>query len=235
VPVKKPAFKQKPSTDTKGGKVNGTILSLIGPLADLREAGLRGADLREADLREANLRMADLREADLWKAHLEGANLVLAQMQKANLFRAHLPGAKMGLAKLEMADLREADLREADLEGADLRKAHLEGANLREARLPGAKMQGCNLEGADLEGVVLGFYSHTLLSEVLYRAAGDDQECQMVAAWIGRRPDMCWPAFLDMRHPKRRWALRTLAAWVKPGDDAPQFMRRLAERIKEAR
>jgi len=164
-------------------------------------ANLEGADLGGADLRGADLRGADLRGADLQEANLEGA------------------------------DLREADLREANLEWADLRGADLRGADLREANLEGAYLEGANLKGAYLEGTTLNWRSHCLVSEVLFQAADADLDRQMVAAWLGRRTDLCWQDFLRMDHPARQWALETLAAWVKSGDDAPRYMRRLAHRI----
>ena len=127
----------------------------------------------------------------------------------------------------ERADLRGADLRGADLRGADLRGAYLGGAYLGGADLGGADLRGAYLEGADLggaylEGAKISWSSHALLSEILWRAAGDNIDRQMLAAWVGRNTRWCWSQFLAYPHPEREWALDTLASWVQDGDGAPR-------------
>ena len=129
---------------------------------------------------------------------------IKARFTGAVLFRTATPVPFLGLVKL------------AHLSGADLSRANLSGANLSRA----------NLSGADLENVTVNWTSHTLLSELLWRAA-DTQSREMVAAWIGRKTGLCWPDFARLDHPEKSWALGVLAQRVTDGDDAPALLRRL--------
>ena len=98
-----------------------------------------------------------------------------------------------------------------------------DGANLDGANLDGAYLRGANLRGANLEPgkTRLGWNSHVLISELLWRAA-DTESRGMLAAYAGRRTDWCWVQWASWEHPERDWALRELARWVCPDDDAPE-------------
>ena len=132
-----------------------------------------------------------------------------------------------------------ADLSDAKLSGAILSGAKLYGADLRGAILRGADLRGTDLSGAILSGAVLrdatiNWTSYALLSEILWQAAGDDIERQMLAAFIGRKTTWCWTEFIAFEHPQKEWALDTLAAWVKDDDNAPSILRRRAAQLKAA-
>jgi hypothetical protein len=152
-----------------------------------QEDSLRGADLCGADLVEADLRGGNLSDADLRGASLYGANLSRADLSRADLNRANLRRAALREAYLNRADLSRADMNEADLCGADLREARL------------------------------SWSSHTLLSEILWRAAGTEPR-KMLAAYVGRREDWCWGDWAKFCHPEKGWALRELARWIHAKD-----------------
>lgn len=171
-------------------------------------------NLRRADLADAILACAYLPGADLSRACLEDAYLTGADLRGAGLANAELGGAN-----LRGADLRGADLRSADLRGADLRDADLRGADLRCADLSRA-----DLTGAYLAGAVIEWRDHTLIAEILYRAAGYDSGKRMIAGLIFVNQDMCWDQFLASDHPDREWALDVLRGYVTDGDDAPRCL-----------
>ncbi|MES1241454.1 MAG: pentapeptide repeat-containing protein [Acidobacteriota bacterium] len=162
---------------------------------------------RRASLHRVNLRGADLRDVRLPKADMTDVNLRGADLRKANL----------NASDLRFADLREADLRGASLSGADLRWAILGGANLFNADLSRAR-----LKEAVLDGIVVNWTDRTLISEILWRAAGDDARLRMVAAFVGREEHGCWPELLGCGIPEERaWALSELRKWARDGDGAP--------------
>lgn len=117
----------------------------------------------------------------------------------------------------------KANLRDANLSGADLRGADLRGANLGHADL-----WGTNLRGANLRDAILDWNSHTLLSEILRRSAGDSVERRMLSGLIAVSTDWCWDRFLSLEHPERAWAIAELAQWVRPDDGAPEVIRAAA-------
>ena len=131
---------------------------------------------------------------------------------------ANLDGANLDGAYLHGANLDGANLDGANLDGANLHGAYLRGANLRGANLRGANLRGANLEPGKTR---LGWNSHVLISELLWRAA-DTESRGMLAAYAGRRTDWCWVQWASWEHPERDWALRELARWVCPDDDAPE-------------
>ena len=146
-----------------------------------------------------------------------------ADLSGADLRGAYLSGANLGGADLSGANLRGADLRGADLSGADLRGADLSGANLGGADLSGANLRGAYLSVANLSGANLGWTSHALLSEILWRAA-DTEPRQMLAAFVGRRTDWCWNDWSKWQHPEREWAIAELRKWSKPDDGHPEVL-----------
>jgi hypothetical protein len=122
-------------------------------------------------------------------------------------------------ADLRFADLRGCSLRKAKFVGADLRWAILEGANLAETNLTRAR-----LKGAVLHDITVNWTDRTLVSEILWQAAGENANRLMVAALIGRQADWCWDKFLAIASPERLWAVQELRAWIKEGDGAPDLL-----------
>lgn len=168
--------------------------------------------LRAANLRFADLHCADLRAADLCGAYLRSADL---------------RGADLRAAYLRCADLRFADLRSADLRGAYMRCADLRSANLHCANLRGVYMRCADLRGTNLTDITVSWQSHQLISEILYRAAGDDLQKQAFAGFVRIKTGWCWDwdQFLSMENNLKGWAIAELKKWVKPGDGAPEILR----------
>ena len=119
----------------------------------------------------------------------------------------------------DLAEANKAYLGVANLEGANLEGANLEGANLR-----GAYLGEANLRRANLENITVPWTSHALISEILYRAAGDNIERQKFSAWVGRKTEWCWGMWEEYDGPERKWAICTLRKWKKDGDDAPEIL-----------
>ncbi len=126
----------------------------------------------------------------------------------------------------ERADLGGADLRGADLHGADLRGVYLHGAYLH-----GADLRGADLGGVSLGDITVNWISHDLIAEILKREAGDHIGKLQAAGLILVSRDKCWDELLALKVPHKKWALRTLAKWVKEGDGAPEVLKKLS--IKE--
>jgi len=97
------------------------------------------------------------------------------------------------------------------------------GADLAGADLTGAYLIRADLAGANLTGVTINWDSHTLLSEILWRAA-ENIEQEMFAAHIGRQIGWCWEEYLNSDLPQVSWALDVLRAWVQPNDNAPECL-----------
>ena len=133
------------------------------------------------------------------------------------------------------AVLRGSDLSGSDLSWSNLRGSDLRGSNLRGSDLSGSDLSWSDLRGSDLSWSNLSWSDHTLLSEILWRNAGEDLQRQMLAAWVGRKTGWCWSQFIAHPHPKREWALDTLADWVRDGDDSPQVIRDRANALKTPR
>jgi hypothetical protein len=109
------------------------------------------------------------------------------------------------------ADLSRADLSSADLSSADLSRANLSSANLSSANLYRAKFN---------------FQSHTLIAEVLRRAAGEDVEKRKVAGLILVSPDWCWDQFTAncSGDPLFGWALEVLRGYITEDDGHPAML-----------
>jgi hypothetical protein len=56
------------------------------------------------------------------------------------------------------------------------------------------------------------------VSEILRRNAGDDVEKRMLAGLILVSRDWCWSTFQKIDHPQRRWAIDTLARYLRDDD-----------------
>lgn len=98
---------------------------------------------------------------------------------------------------------------------------------VEEAVRNGADLRGANLYGA--KQIVVNWASHSLLSEILWRAAEDVQPRQMLTAFVGRRTDWCWGKWATWKHPQKTWALKELAKWITDGDDAPDLVKKYAK------
>ena len=108
-----------------------------------------------------------------------------------------------------------------------------------------ADLSWADLSGADLSGADLSWNAHTLLSEILFRAADGSLPRQALAALIARRTDWCWQTWTSDKAPKgieqeewksvivahRDWALSELAKWVKDGDGAPGAVRAMLKAV----
>jgi hypothetical protein len=163
------------------------------------------------------------------RAVLRGANFEKANLHESNLQRAGLADAVFKGADLSEANLSYADLRFTDLSVCCLRKARLVGADLRWAVLEGANLANANLARARLKGtalnnIIVNWTDRTLVSEILWQAAGENANRRMVAALVGRQDDWCWDKFLALAYPERFWALQELKKWIKEGDDAPDLL-----------
>jgi hypothetical protein len=184
-------------------------------LAAGRGVRLLYAKLRNQDLLGASLPAADLRGADLGKAWLDEADLRGADLRSAVICGASLRGAR----------LRGADLREADLRGTDLRLA-----DLRESRLVGADLRGVSLLGAQLGGSVLDWRWSAIPLELLRRQAGSPQAQRLLTdlAFQDDARPFGWIENL-LRHPaEAEWALEVLRGHLRRGDNAPEWLRRVA-------
>jgi hypothetical protein len=172
-------------------------------------------------------RMVNLAGADLEGAKLPGADFCYANLSKTNLHKADLRGAR-----LIGADLSCADLTEAELDGAMLEHASFYESCLVNADLTNTQFYKADLFGADLIGATINWDSHELISAILYRRANTVQK-RMIAGLVLVSGDWCWENFLRIRHPDRSWALDTLAAYVKPGDNVPETLHRRAKKLKK--
>jgi hypothetical protein len=161
-------------------------------------------DLEGADLRGAELRGADLRGARLYHVDLRGAYLFEAKLCRANLSRAELGGAEMAFC---------------DLTDADLTDAHF---------------YGTRISLTEFAGATLAWQSHELLGELLRCEAGEDLERLKIAGLVLLQHPLCWRGFFRVEKPLRDWGLNALAKSVRPGDGAPESLRRIAATPAEA-
>ena len=198
-------------TDSQGGAIHTLVRSGV----SLRNADLRGFTLNHIFLRGADLRGADLSGATLEKAYLRGA---------------YLRGADLRGTEMPRANLADADLRGANLADADLAHADLRGANLL-----GAELHGANLEDARLEGAVLDWHRGTIPAEILRRAAGEPDGHPRLALDLlvhGERDDISWLSLIGRHEGAAAWAIGLLVPYVRRGDNAPPFLKRVVAVLK---
>jgi len=198
-------------TDSQGGAIHTLVRSGV----SLRNADLRGFTLNHIFLRGADLRGADLSGASLEKAYLRESSLRGADLRLANLHRANLADA----------DLRGADLADADLSNADLRGANLVGAELHSA----------NFEDAKLDGAILDWRRGTIPAEILRRSAGTPGgQPRLVLDLLvhGERDDLPWLSLIGRHETAVAWAISLLAPYVRAGDNAPRFLKRVVAALK---
>ncbi len=212
--------------------------------ARLSRVDLRGADLTEADLDGALLFGANLCGACLRGARFYVANLCGADLKGADLRSTYLRGADLRDADLRRADLRDADFRGANLRYADLRHANLHGADLRDADLRDTDLHGVDLShvmksSSLLENAPLveqetpmdrvrrlgGAAKLTIESEhaeILGEAVLNRlrqalvQPLHMTETELTDASHACW-RYTQFRegHPKRRWPLLTMVAFIE--------------------
>ncbi len=164
---------------------------------------------------------------------VEAANLAAAMeaavKAETNLTYASLVGARLIGARLDGASLVGASLVGARLDGASLDGASLVGASLVGASLVGASLDGASLDGASLVGASLSWQSHSLIGELLFRAAGQDIEKRKVSGLISLSRDWCWKDFLAMADPLRPWVFETLRPWAQH-ENTPKEIKELFEK-----
>ena len=142
-------------------------------------------------------------------------------------------GADLRNLNLESADCQNMDLRGVDLRGSKLRgcqfmRANLTGANLTGCYLRGVHFHDAILTGARLDNVTIDWFSPHLVSELLKRAATNAS--QAAFATHGVEHKLCWEQLLALDHSEADWAIRVLAPYVRPDDNAPKFLRDAANR-----
>ncbi len=146
---------------------------LMGPAANLSNAGLVNLDLSGLTLTGVNLNGSSLSGTNLSNANLDdailiGVNLNATQLSGASLTGEQSSGISGTPASLPTgwttmggfligpgADLHGADMHGLNLAGLDLSGANLNDANLVDANLTGANASGANLAGVELESAVL--------------------------------------------------------------------------------
>jgi hypothetical protein len=124
---------------------------------------------------------------------------------------------------------REPDGVQANLRNADLSGALLDRANLTGADLTGVRFDGASLVHATLDDVRMSWFDPALLSERLWRAADDDLELRMLAAFIGRTTNRCWVDQKELSPRHRRWILLRCREWQRDGDEAPRLLAHLID------
>jgi uncharacterized protein YjbI with pentapeptide repeats len=168
-------------------------------------------------------------QADLRQCRLRGIHLAKRMLAEAVMRDADLTDADLSETCLVRADLRFAGLRGANLRNADLSGALLDRANLTGADLTGARFDGASLVHATLDDVRMPWFDPALLSERLWRAADDDLELRMLAAFIGRTTNRCWVDQKELSPRHRRWILLRCREWQRDGDEAPRLLAHLID------
>ena len=174
----------------------------------------------------ADLKGVKLRGISLTKGDFRGAEMSHAELTDVNLENADLRAAKLIETDLRQAVLRTADLRQADLRGADLRYASLEGA-----QLVGADLRCGLLTGARLERAILDWRWSPIAVELLRQDGVGSIAASKVMAELAFQEDVRpfhWLRVLIRRGSQASTALRVFSRHIRPGDNAPELLRRLA-------
>jgi hypothetical protein len=185
-------------------------------LAVARGVRMLYADLKGVKVRGISLTGGDFRGAELSHAELVGVNLAKADLRASRLLETDL----------RLAYLRTADLRQADLRGADLRYANLEGAHL-----VGADLRSALLTGARLERATLDWRWSPVAVELLRQDRTRSSAASKVMAELAFKEDVrpfCWLSVLIRHGAQARAALGVFSKYIRPGDNAPELLRRLA-------
>jgi hypothetical protein len=105
----------------------------------------------------------------------------------------------------------------------------LRGANLSYADLHGANLSYANLYDAILTDCKMNWGNHWLIGQRLFYAIDDNDVRKFcLAGGISiTGGNYCWQWWLNNYpdSPEKAWALRTMASWVRDGDDAPDVLR----------
>jgi Pentapeptide repeats (8 copies) len=158
---------------------------------------------------------------------VEAETLVGIDLHGRDLRNCDFQRAQLGAANLSACDLRGCLFMHASLENADLR-----GALLTE------NFYRANLRGTLLDGCVIPWHCRDLISELLRRAAHTPERMAYatrgVSLAVGVQPadGRCWDGLYAERHPEMGWAIGVLAAYVRDGDNAPEFLKRAAEALE---
>jgi hypothetical protein len=187
----------------------------------LELAVARGVRMLYADLKGVNVRGTSLARGDF-----RGAELSHAVLAGVNLEKADLRAGKLLETDLRQAFLRTVDLRQADLRGADLRCANLEGA-----QLVGADLRGALLTGARLDRAILDWRWSPVAVELLRQDGVGSSAASKVMAELAFQEDVrpfCWLRVLIRHGAQASAALGVFSKHIRPGDNAPGLLRRLA-------
>jgi Pentapeptide repeats (8 copies) len=199
------------------------------PIA-LVEASSFARALEVAVGRQVTLRYADLRGTVAPGVLLDGADLGGVDLSNSILPGARLRAARLRSGRLAGAFLQEADLGEADLRDADLRVADLRVANLEGARLVGADLRGALVYGSKFAGAVVDWRWSGIPLEILRQElSGDDARGLVINPPTddAERP-FAWLKAILSQGARARGALRVLSRYIRPEDNAPELLRRLA-------
>lgn len=171
---------------------------------------------------------ADLSYADMRGKQLGGANFTGGNFRKANFGGAHV-----AYANFTGANLSESHFDKTNASGAIFYRSDLEGAAFWDADLTGATFHLTDLEYTIFERAKLAWGSHSLMSELLKRAAYESGasmdspgvvERLKVAGLIFMMRGYCWDDFTQMEEPLKDWALNVLAGYVVEGDNHPKHL-----------
>jgi len=187
----------------------------------LELAVARGVKMLYADLKGVKVSGISLTEGDFRGAELSHAELAGVNLEKADLRAARLLETDLRQAFLRSADLRQADLREADLRYASLEGAHLVGADLR----------GALLSGARLDRAILDWRWSPVAVELLRQDGVGSTTASKVMAELAFQEDVrpfCWLRVLIRHGAQASAALGVFSKHIRPGDNAPELLRRLA-------
>lgn len=178
--------------------------------------------------REEGGSQADLRQVRIENEQHLNLDLSDALCNDTVFYGSDLSGAKFKNTNLRFSDFENANLEKADFSGADLTFANFKNANLKDACFSGATLSKCHFENT-----TLSWYDNTLVSEILWQAAKNDFEKQMVAAFVGRKNAWCWNEYQKIPSKYRLWMLKYFRNLVKPDDNAPPFFKTRELRLKK--
>ena len=104
-------------------------------------------------------------------------------------------------------------------------------ASLEEARLTGADLRGALLFGARLGGAVMDWRWSTIPLELLRQDRGASQQGSKVIADLAFEEDLrpfAWLKVLVRHQNAADWSLAVLSQHIRPGDNAPELLQKLA-------
>jgi len=83
----------------------------------------------------------------------------------------------------------------------------------------------------------MSWTDHTLLSEILFRAAKTSVPRRQLAGLVAVSTDWCWPDFLKIRIDAklRVWALKALLKFRQPEDSIPDELANAWDKMAKAK